>query len=206
MDKIELKKPDGTNYSKGRIVKLKDIIITEPKTSHKAGDASNEGKYMFFTSGEAIKHFDNFDFDGEYIVANTGGQASFTYVNDKFATSSDCFVFKTNENTKYISLLLNYNLQKINSIAFRGNGLKHLDKKYFNNLEFYIPCKEEQEVIVKLLLPYEKHLQEIKLTIDKLKELKKGMLQKMFPKAGKKIPEYRFPGFTEPWEHLMLIV
>lgn len=36
--------------------------------------------------------------------------------------------------------------------------------------------------------------------LDELKELKKGMLQKMFPKNGEKVPEIRFPEFTSDWE------
>ena len=36
--------------------------------------------------------------------------------------------------------------------------------------------------------------------LDLLKEQKKGYLQKMFPKAGEKIPELRFKGFTGDWE------
>lgn len=36
--------------------------------------------------------------------------------------------------------------------------------------------------------------------LDLLKETKKGFLQKMFPKNGAKVPEIRFPGFTENWE------
>lgn len=35
---------------------------------------------------------------------------------------------------------------------------------------------------------------------DETKELKKYMLQKMFPKKGEKRPEIRFSGFTEDWE------
>ena len=35
---------------------------------------------------------------------------------------------------------------------------------------------------------------------EALAELKKGMLQKMFPKNGKKVPEFRFKGFTGDWE------
>ena len=35
---------------------------------------------------------------------------------------------------------------------------------------------------------------------DETKELKKYMLQKMFPQSGKKIPEIRFAGFTDGWE------
>lgn len=36
--------------------------------------------------------------------------------------------------------------------------------------------------------------------LDELKELKKCMLQKMFPKNGEKVPEIRFPEFTGNWE------
>ena len=39
---------------------------------------------------------------------------------------------------------------------------------------------------------------------DKLKELKKHMLKKMFPKNNEKFPEYRFDGFTDPWEQRKL--
>ena len=39
---------------------------------------------------------------------------------------------------------------------------------------------------------------------DDTKELKKYMLQKMFPKNGEKFPEIRFKGFTEAWEQRKL--
>ena len=35
---------------------------------------------------------------------------------------------------------------------------------------------------------------------DSLKQVKKYMLQKMFPKQGEKVPEIRFAGFTGDWE------
>ena len=40
--------------------------------------------------------------------------------------------------------------------------------------------------------------------LDHVKELKKGLLQKMFPKEGTNVPELRFPGFTDPWEQRRL--
>ena len=40
--------------------------------------------------------------------------------------------------------------------------------------------------------------------LDLLKEQKKGYLQKMFPKAGEKIPELRFAGFADDWEERKL--
>ena len=39
---------------------------------------------------------------------------------------------------------------------------------------------------------------------ETLKKLKKSMLQKMFPKNGKSVPEIRFAGFTDAWEQRKL--
>ena len=40
--------------------------------------------------------------------------------------------------------------------------------------------------------------------LDNVKMLKKSLLQKLFPKDGEKIPELRFPGFTDDWEQRKL--
>ncbi|MDN3052535.1 restriction endonuclease subunit S [Enterococcus faecium] len=66
------------------------------------------------------------------------------------------------------------------------------------------PSREEQEKIGQFfeVLSNAIDLQQRKL--DLLKETKKGFLQKMFPKNGAKVPEIRFPGFTEAWEQRKL--
>lgn len=40
---------------------------------------------------------------------------------------------------------------------------------------------------------------------DKLQNLKKAMLEKMFPKNGSNVPEIRFKGFTDDWEQRKLL-
>lgn len=40
--------------------------------------------------------------------------------------------------------------------------------------------------------------------LENLKKQKKGLLQKMFPEKGKKVPEIRFPEFTNDWEQRKL--
>ena len=40
--------------------------------------------------------------------------------------------------------------------------------------------------------------------LDKLKNIKKSMLEKMFPKNGSNVPEIRFTGFTDAWEQRKL--
>lgn len=66
------------------------------------------------------------------------------------------------------------------------------------------PSREEQEKIGQFfeVLSNAIDLQQRKL--DLLNETKKGFLQKMFPKNGAKVPEIRFPGFTEDWEQRKL--
>ncbi len=39
---------------------------------------------------------------------------------------------------------------------------------------------------------------------DRLKNVKKSMLEKMFPRDGSNVPEIRFAGFTDPWEQRKL--
>ena len=41
--------------------------------------------------------------------------------------------------------------------------------------------------------------------LEKLQNLKKAMLEKMFPKNGAKVPEIRFKGFTDDWEQRKLL-
>ena len=62
------------------------------------------------------------------------------------------------------------------------------------------PQKEEQRKISEYFDSLDKIITLHQRKCDDTKELKKYMLQKMFPKNGEKFPEIRFKGFTEPWE------
>ncbi|WP_424141632.1 restriction endonuclease subunit S [Stomatobaculum longum] len=62
------------------------------------------------------------------------------------------------------------------------------------------PCKIEQEKIAKAMSVLDSLLSLHQRKLEKLKILKKAMLEKMFPKNGAKVPEIRFSGFTDDWE------
>lgn len=67
------------------------------------------------------------------------------------------------------------------------------------------PCNDsEQEKIGSFFKQLDKTITLHQRKLDLLKETKKGFLQKMFPKNGAKVPEIRFPGFTEDWEERKL--
>lgn len=63
-----------------------------------------------------------------------------------------------------------------------------------------IPSLPEQNKIGRLLKQIDSLITLQQRKLDGLKELKKGCLQKLFPKNSSLFPEVRFPGFTEPWE------
>ena len=67
-----------------------------------------------------------------------------------------------------------------------------------------VPILEEQKKIGKYLSNIDNLITLHQCKCDETKELKKYMLQKMFPKDGEKVPEIRFQGFTGDWEQRKL--
>jgi len=85
-----------------REVELGEIFVFEKKSTIKAGEGNEYGKYKFFTSSDIQSKFiDKAIFDGEYLIFSTGGQAGIHYCNEKFSTTTDCFVVKVNEKNSY---------------------------------------------------------------------------------------------------------
>ncbi|MGP9026447.1 restriction endonuclease subunit S [Candidatus Enterococcus leclercqii] len=83
----------------------------------------------------------------------------------------------------------------------RNHGLLNIAASDFFETELMIPKNNnEQEKIADFFKSLDTTITLHQRKLDLLKETKKGFLQKMFPKNGAKVPEIRFPGFTEDWE------
>ena len=70
----------------------------------------------------------------------------------------------------------------------------------FLNIDIYIPSKDEQEKIGQILDKVDNTITLQQRKLNSLQKLKKGLLQKMFPKNGENIPEIRFPEFSDAWK------
>lgn len=81
-----------------------------------------------------------------------------------------------------------------------STGVPSLSKVIINNVKTYVPSLEEQQKIASLFSELDTLIQSAEKELDGYRELKQGMLQKMFPKKGEKVPEIRFPEFTNNWE------
>ena len=87
----------------------------------------------------------------------------------------------------------------------RNHGLLNIAPGDFFETELTLPGKiEEQTAIGALFAKLDSLIALHQRELDHVKELKKGLLQKMFPKEGTNVPELRFPGFTDPWEQRRL--
>ena len=69
---------------------------------------------------------------------------------------------------------------------------------------FLIPCYEEQKKIGEFLNQLDTLITLHQRKHEKLVNIKKSMLDKMFPQNGVSVPEIRFKGFTDPWEQRKL--
>ncbi|MCI7451142.1 MAG: restriction endonuclease subunit S [Blautia sp.] len=74
----------------------------------------------------------------------------------------------------------------------------------FATLDITLPSIAEQKQIGQYFQQLDHLITLHQRKCDETKELKKYMLQKMFPRDGEKVPEIRFQGFTGEWEQRRL--
>ena len=86
-----------------------------------------------------------------------------------------------------------------------GTSYPAINSTELSNIEVSYPKEIEEQ---KKIGTYFKNLDNLitlhQRKFETLKKLKKGFLQKMFPKNGESVPEIRFPGFTDAWEQRKL--
>ena len=85
-----------------------------------------------------------------------------------------------------------------------GGTIKHLNQNILVDFPIVLPQKAEQQKIGAFFQGIDNLITLHQRKYDKLTNVKKSMLEKMFPKNGSNVPEIRFKGFTEAWEQCKL--
>lgn len=147
---------------------------------------------------------------GDMVMVQSGhvGHAAVIPENlDK--TAAHALIMFTDQIEEIDPYFLNYQYQtttaikKISDIT-KGNTIKHILSSDMQNFVVDIPRVEEQARIAAFFRNLDNLITLHQRKLEKLKILKKAMLEKMFPKNGTKVPEIRFSGFTEDWEQRKL--
>ena len=87
----------------------------------------------------------------------------------------------------------------------RNHGLLNISAEDFFDIDLSVPKDiVEQKQIGAFIRQLDNLITLHQRKYNKLLNVKKSMLEKMFPKNGSNIPEIRFKGFTDPWEQRKL--
>lgn len=96
------------------------------------------------------------------------------------------------------------NARKYMRLQSAGSTIFYISRESFENMPIKIPSEEEMIRIGAYFDKLDNLITLHQRKCDEMSELKKYMLQKMFPKKGEQFPEIRFDGFTDPWEQRKL--
>lgn len=148
-------------------------------------------------------------FDGSQVLYGKLRPYLHNWLNPDFSgvAVGDWWVLKPNNADKsFIYRLIQ--TQRFDDIANQSAGSKmpRADWNLVSNTEFAVPVsQEEQEKIGEYFSSLDHLITLHQRKCEQTKNLKKYMLQKMFPQNGAKVPEIRFNGFTHDWEQRKLI-
>jgi len=145
--------------------------------------------------------------DGDVLFARTGASVGKTYLYKKF----DGLVYfagflirakiKESVNAGFIfQNTLTRGYERYIAITSQRSGQPGVNAQEYAEYQLMLPELFEQEKIAKLLEALDTLITLHQRKYEKLVNIKKSMLDKMFPPNGASVPEIRFKGFTDPWE------
>jgi len=168
-------------------------------------------RYVFDNSGASLK---------KYILLSRG-ELAYNHGASKLRPYGSCFALTTQESARipfvyhcfsvngddpeFISTVLNgtnieNQLRRIVSSGARMDGLLNISYQEYCTVLLLLPKIEEQLKISEFFRSLDNLITLHQRKYDKLQNVKKSMLEKMFPKNGSNVPEIRFAGFTDAWE------
>ena len=149
--------------------------------------------------------------DGDILFARTGASVGKSYIYRE----SDGLVYfagflirariKEEFNHEFIfQNTLRAQYEKYVQITSQRSGQPGVNAQEYAEFAFLVPCYAEQKKIADFLHRLDTLITLHQRKYEKLIEVKKSMLEKMFPHDGADVPEIRFAGFTDAWEQRKL--
>ncbi|NQO23992.1 restriction endonuclease subunit S [Streptococcus suis] len=106
---------------------------------------------------------------------------------------------------KYFDTTIWHRYMELNGDSGARSDRFAIKDSVFKGLPIPLPTLPEQEAIGSFFSDLDQLITLHQRKLDEVKELKKALLQKMFPKGnGNDFPELRFPGFTDAWKQRKL--
>ena len=103
-----------------------------------------------------------------------------------------------------LQFFISHNKELLLEFGKTGTTVESVDFGKIKDMLLHMPSTVEQRQIGDHFAKLDRLITLHQRKHDKLVQLKKSMLDKMFPKPGETEPEIRFEGFTDPWEQRKL--
>ena len=145
----------------------------------------------------------DFLFNTRNTLELVGKGATWFGESDKYAFNSNIarFVLKNIITFFYNYLYNTAHVQKqIRARATGTTSVAAIYPKSLDSIKHFVPSLDEQSKLARYFQILDNLITLHQRKLDKLKNIKKALLEKMFPRNGENIPEVRFKGFSDDWE------
>lgn len=200
------------NKNKEKVPKIRFPGFTEPWEQRKLGEvvdvrSGRDYKHLsegcvpvYGTGGYMLSVNEALSYDKDAIGIGRKGTIDKPYVLKAPFWTVDTLFYAIPKDQYNLDFVFNI-FQLINwKMKDESTGVPSLSKTAINDVDIFIPKSLEQEKIGAYFHKIDNLITLHQRKLNHLKDKKKGLLQKMFPKKGELVPELRFPEFTDTWE------
>ena len=185
--------------------KVKDVCSISTGKSN-TQDRVDEGIYPFYVRSPIVEHSNRYLFDEEAVLTVGDGVGTgkvFHYVNGKYDLHQRVyrmFDFSSEINAKYFYYYFSEHFYNRVMSMTAKTSVDSVRYEMIADMDILLPKLNEQIAINNCFDNLDNLITLHQRKYNKLLNIKKSMLEKMFPKNESNIPEIRFKGFTDPWE------
>ena len=174
-----------------------------------AANERTSGTTPYYGANGIQDYVSGYTHDGEFILVAEDGANDLKnypvqYVSGKIWVNNHAHVLQATE--KNDNKFLKYNISQMNIEPFLvGGGRAKLNAETMMKIDLTAPKNhQEQKQIGCFFHSLDNLITLHQRKLDKLSNVKKALLEKMFPKNDSDVPEIRFKGFTDAWEQRKL--
>jgi type I restriction enzyme S subunit len=189
--------------------KVSDICSISTGKSN-TQDRIDNGNYPFYVRSATIERSNRYLFDEEAVLTVGDGVGTgkvYHYVNGKYDLHQRVYRMYGFNNNLRVKFFYHYFANHFNKRVMAMTAKTSVDSVRYEmiaGMNIFQPLQNEQNLISDMFDDIDNLITLHQRKLDKLKIMKKSLLEKMFPKTGNTIPEIRFKHFTEPWEQRKL--
>ena len=128
------------------------------------------------------------------------GVGKLAYMPFSYSTSQDFLSLSKLNTEPFFTVYACYKKLQSELNTVQGTSIKGITKDELLAKTISMPVYSEQKQIGSFFAQLDTLITLHQRKYEKLVNIKKSMLDKMFPPNGASVPEIRFKGFTDPWE------